>query len=127
MFQFAQSLGVGVPDDFEELSKLEDNVAYQKRFTEYLATRYAPQILQEAGKTISDADRQRVQAIVGEIGKLKSPAGVAARMKELHEFIVLAGRKNMETAIVNLSRVGGTLETPSLSKEEEARYSHSRG
>ena len=43
-------------------------------------------------------------------------------MKELHEFIVLAGRKNMETAIVNLSRVGGTLETPSLSKEEEARY-----
>lgn len=122
VFQFAQSLGIGVPNDFEELSKLEDNVAYQKRFTEYLATRYAPQILQEAGKTISDADRQRVQAIVGEIGKLKSPAGVAARMKELHEFIVLAGRKNMETAIVNLSRVGGTLETPPLSKEEEARY-----
>ena len=122
IFQFAQVLGFGLPDDFDEISKLEDDVAYQKRFTEYLATRYAPQILQEAGKTISDADRQRVQAIVGEIGKLKSPAGVAARMRELHEFIVLAGRKNMETAMVNLSRVGGSLEAGNLSPEEEQRY-----
>ena len=122
IFQFAQAIGIGLPDDFDEISKLEDDVAYQKRFTEYLATRYAPQILQEAGKTISDADRQRVQAIVGEIGKLKSPAGVAARMRELHEFIVLAGRKNMETAMVNLSRVGGSLESGNLSPDEERRY-----
>ena len=59
---------------------------------------------------------------MGEIGKLKSPAGVAARMRELHEFIVLAGRKNMETAMVNLSRVGGSLESGNLSPDEERRY-----
>ena len=122
VFQFAQSLGIGIPDDFEQIVAMEDDVAFMKRFTEYLGTRYAPEILQEAGKTISDADRARVQAIVGDIKKLTSPAAVAARMKDLHEFVVLAGRKNMETAIVNLGRVGGTLQSPPLSDEEEKRY-----
>lgn len=118
----SRAAGVGLPNEFSDLSRLETDVQFQKRFTEYLATRYAPEILQEAGKTISDADRQRVQQIVGEISALTDPTTTAARMRDLHEFIVLAGRRNMETAIVNLSRVGGTLEAPNLSKEEEQRY-----
>ena len=122
IIQLGQSFGIGLPDDYESFKDIEDNVAYQKRFTEYLATRYAPQILQEAGKTISDADRQRVQQIVGEIALLKSPAGVAARMQDLHEFIVLAQRRNMETAIIGLNSVGGDMRPPSLSDEERQRY-----
>ena len=43
-------------------------------------------------------------------------------MRDLHEFIILAGRKNMETAIVNLGRVGGTVQAPPLSEEEDRRY-----
>ena len=122
IIQLGQSFGVGLPDDYESFKDIEDDVAYQKRFTEYLATRYAPQILQEAGKTISDADRQRVQQIVGEIALLKSPAGVAARMQDLHEFIVLAQRRNMEKAIIGLNSVGGDMRPPSLSDEERKRY-----
>lgn len=122
IIQLGQSFGVGLPDDYESFKDIEDDVAYQKRFTEYLATRYAPQILQEAGKTISDADRQRVQQIVGEIALLKSPAGVAARMQDLHEFIVLAQRRNMETAIIGLNEVGGNMQPPKMSDEERQRY-----
>ena len=117
-----RSFGIGLADDFADLSRLETDTQYQKRFSEYLATRYAPQILQEAGKTISDADRQRVQAIVGEISMFTDPTTTAARMRDLHEFIILAGRKNMETAIVNLGRVGGSVQAPPLSEEEERRY-----
>ena len=117
-----RSFGVGLSDNFSDLSRLETDTQYQKRFSEYLATRYAPEILQEAGKTISDADRQRVQAIVGEISLFTDPSTTAAKMRDLHEFIILAGRKNMETAIVNLGRVGGTVQAPPLSEEEDRRY-----
>lgn len=117
-----RSFGVGLSDNFSDLSRLETDTQYQKRFSEYLATRYAPEILQEAGKTISDADRQRVQAIVGEISLFTDPSTTAAKMRDLHEFIILAGRKNMETAIVNLGRIGGTVQAPPLSEEEDRRY-----
>ena len=117
-----RSAGIGLPDEFNDLADRENDVQFQKRFTEYLGTRYAPQILQEAGKTISDADRQRVQQIVGEIALLNDPAATAARLRDLHEFIVIAGRKNMETAMLNLAENGGSLDLPPLTPEEEERY-----
>jgi len=102
---------------------LETDVQFQKRFSEYLATRFAPEILQEAGKTISDADRQRVQSIVGEISLLTDPATTAARLRELHEFIVLAGRAKMENAVINHNRLGGSMGSSyTLSPDEEDRY-----
>ena len=117
-----RSAGIGLPDEFNDLANKENDVQFQRRFSEYLGTRYAPQILQEAGKTISDADRQRVQQIVGEIALLNDPAATAARLRDLHEFIVIAGRKNMETAMLNLAENGGSLDLPPLTPEEEELY-----
>ena len=52
---------------FPEAAKGENPGQYQKRFLEYMSAKFAPEILQETGKTISDADRKRVQEIVGRI------------------------------------------------------------
>ena len=108
---------------FPEAAKGEDAPQYQKRFLQYMSAKFAPEILQETGKTISDADRKRVQEIVGRISLLTDPAEVAARVAELYRFIVVAKKRNMESAVVNLNSVSGADQmTYGISQKDKDEY-----
>ena len=55
-----------------------------------LSAQNAPEILGESGKTISDADRERVAQIVTEIKTLSGddPSAILAKMMDLKYYIV---------------------------------------
>ena len=55
--QLTRSLGFLPITNFQSAVEGENNIQKQKRFLEWVSTSYAPEILQESGKTISDADR----------------------------------------------------------------------
>jgi hypothetical protein len=93
-----RAFGINVDAD---LSPLEQAKQTLKR----IEVRRTAEILGEAGKTISDADRALVTQIVGEIGglTLTDLTGADAkrlvnRLKELHGIIVVKGRNNLDTA-----------------------------
>jgi len=93
-----RAFGINVDAD---LSPLEQAKQTLKR----IEVRRTAEILGEAGKTISDADRALVTQIVGEIGglTLTDLTGADAkrlvnRLSELHEIIVVKGRSNLDTA-----------------------------
>lgn len=95
---FGRAFGINVD---ESLSPLEQAQQTLKR----IEVRRTAEILGEAGKTISDADRALVTRIVGEIGglSLTDLTGADAqrlvnRLDELHGIIVEKGRRNLDTA-----------------------------
>jgi hypothetical protein len=114
---------IGV-EDFGTAQELETDVQGQQRFLTYVQSRYAPQILQEAGKTISDADRQRVEAIVGDIKtlSLQDPAQLAAKVQQLHELVILGQRRELAKDFAKHNRMGGSAPIQPLTKEQQARY-----
>jgi len=68
-----------------------------------LAAKNAPAILQEAGKTISDADRQRVEQIVGQLGLVEDPKTLQNALKEVYELIVVEGKRDVQEGLANLN------------------------
>ena len=76
--------GFGIATD----SKLSP-VAQAKIILRRIATEEAPAILGEAGKTISDADRQRVTDIVGDIGLLQDadPQIILNKLENVYKTI----------------------------------------
>lgn len=87
--------GFGINTD-SELSP----VAQAKIILRRIATEEAPAILGEAGKTISDADRERVTDIVGDIGLLEKadPKVILNKLENVYKTIVERGRNNLDTA-----------------------------
>ena len=87
--------GFGINTD-SELSP----VAQAKIILRRIATEEAPAILGEAGKTISDADRERVTDIVGDIGLLEKadPKVILNKLGNVYKTIVEKGRSNLDTA-----------------------------
>ena len=71
---------------------------------ESIAAQKAPQILGEAGKTISDADRERVQKIVGRLKLLGDPESAKLAMKEVYELIVIEGKLDVQQGLTTLNR-----------------------
>ena len=65
-----------------------------------LSAQNAPEILGESGKTISDADRERVAQIVTEIKTLggDDPSAVLAKMMDLKYYIVDKKRNEIYSA-----------------------------
>ena len=53
-----------------------------------IQAKYAPQILGETGKTISDADRQRVAQIVGELKFIQNPEDLKAAVERVFKDII---------------------------------------
>ena len=53
-----------------------------------IQAKYAPQILGETGKTISDADRQRVAQIVGELKFIQNPEDLKAAVERVFKYII---------------------------------------
>lgn len=95
--------GFGIAAD-SELSP----VAQAKIILRRIATEEAPAILGEAGKTISDADRERVTDIVGEIGLLQDadPQVILNKLQNVYKTIVESGRNNLDTAYNTLNSYG---------------------
>ena len=96
-----------------------------------LQARNAPEILGEAGKTISDNDRKRVEEIVGEIsGFLTGDNPIEAREKliELKEWIIDKKRNDIYDAMQRLdsyaredtSAIWGRSKTSGLNEDEKA-------
>ena len=53
-----------------------------------IQAKYAPQILGETGKTISDADRQRVAQIVGDLKFIQNPEDLKAAVQRVFKDII---------------------------------------
>ena len=117
---FGRGLGIG-------LGEKPDPVSQAKFILRKIQSQNAPQILQEAGKTISDADRQRVKDIVGDINLLEaSDSDLLIKVSEIYKLIVESGRRNLDTAYSTLEEYGYDSGRPTqnvgeeLSEEEEA-------
>ena len=91
---FGITLGDRKPTDTATVEYLLESIAAQK----------APQILGEAGKTISDADRERVQKIVGNLKLFGSPERVKLAMQEVYELIVIEGKLDVQQGLTTLNR-----------------------
>ena len=79
------------------------NTAKVKYILRSLAAKNAPAILQEAGKTISDADRQRVEQIVGQLPLIADEKTLQNALKEVYELIVVEGKRNVQEGLTNLN------------------------
>mgnify|MGYP003113366741 CR=1 FL=1 len=97
LVSFGRSIGV----DFGKSGKLTSSQKISLIF-DRIQARYAPQILQEAGKTISDADRQRVEQIVGGLQFVTTKEELTDKIRRIHEDIVGLGRSNVRQAYDNL-------------------------
>ena len=91
---FAINLGDRKATDTATVTYLLESIAAQK----------APQILGEAGKTISDADRERVQRIVGQLKRFTDPETAKLAMKEVYELIVIEGKMDVQQGLSTLNR-----------------------
>jgi len=122
------NFGGQVADDikgFAQAFGLSDQKATDKDQVLYIlnsvAAKNAPKILGEAGKTISDADRERVQVIVGKLEKTSSPAALRLALQEVYELIVVEGKRDIRQGLSTLNRYSGrkspNFEKKSLSSE----------
>jgi len=93
------------------------------RILEKIAMQKAPEILGESGKTISDADRERVERIVGQLKSGGDIRTVRARIQDLFNDVILGAENDIRQGLVNLSRYSGkdyglSSQNP-LNKDEE--------
>tara|TARA_R100001591_G_scaffold13695_1_gene19906 strand:+ start:7864 stop:9621 length:1758 start_codon:yes stop_codon:yes gene_type:complete len=124
--ELTRAIGFLPITNFKQAVEGEDDVQKQKRFLQWVSTSYAPEILQEAGKTISDADRVRVNQLVGEIKALSDPRAIAARVNQLHGLIIQSSRAKLSQGYEMLNRVGGGVELQPLSEEDKAELAELR-
>jgi len=82
----------------------ETPTARMKNFLTRMQAQNAPEILGEAGKTISDNDRARVAQIVGDVSLLTSQDDLMAKMNEVHNYIVSRARTNVTRALREVDR-----------------------
>jgi hypothetical protein len=115
---YASAFGV----QFSE--KMTDSQRIQM-ILEKLQAKNAPEILGEAGKTISDGDRERVAKIVSELKFITDPREMAVKIEELFNDIVLGAEADIKQALNNLNRytgrnIGDFLESSDMSEEDRA-------
>ena len=96
-----------------------------KMILEKMQAKNAPAILGEAGKTISDADRARVAAIVGTIGATTDPRELQAKFEGLFNDIILGAEADIRQGLSTLNRytgrsIGDSLGEGDLTEEEQA-------
>lgn len=98
---FVRGFGINVEGNL-------DPVAKAKIILKRIATQNTSEILGEAGKTISDVDRQLVNNIVGEINMLDGADAqvILTKLNSVYELVVQKGRKNLDTAYGTLTASG---------------------
>ena len=94
------------------------------RILEKIAMQKAPEILGESGKTISDADRERVEKIVGQLRASGDIRTVRARIQDLFNDVILGTDRKIRGAIDVMDRytgrnIGKALGSGELSEEEQ--------
>jgi len=124
--ELTRAIGFLPITNFKQAVEGETDVQKQKRFLQWVSTSYAPEILQESGKTISDADRERVKQLVGEIRLLSDPVAVASRVNQLHGLIIQSSRAKLSEGYEMLNRIGGGVELQPLSEEDKAELAELR-
>jgi hypothetical protein len=96
-----------------------------KKILTQLQAKNAPAILGEAGKTISDADRQMVKDIVGNVTIMSSPDLLAEKFQDLFNDIIMSTDADIKQALSTLNRYSGRNIGEALGKgdlnEEEAK------
>jgi len=102
---FGNAFGLNLTDQATD----RDKVIY---ILESIAAQEAPRILGEAGKTISDADRERVGRIVGRVKLTQDPNALALALKEVHDLIVVDGIKDVNMGITTLNQYAGISAPP---------------
>jgi len=78
-----------------------------KLFLNKLKAQNAKEILGEAGKTISDADRLLVESIVGNVSVLSNPDVLAEKMSQLYNDVILKKERQIFSALQTLDRYSG--------------------
>ena len=94
------------------------------RILEKIAMQKAPEILGESGKTISDADRERVEKIVGQLRASGDIRTVRARIQDLFNDVILGTDRKIRGAIDVMDRytgrnIGKALGSGELSEDEQ--------
>ena len=105
--QTLRNFGINVGDT--------DPVKQIKVIMQRLQATNAAEILQESGKTLSDADRKFVQQIVGDVNFLEGDEAVLrAKLSNLFNVIVKRGRENIKDAYNNLAVHGINIDNQNI-------------
>ena len=96
------------------------------RILNVISAERAPEILGEAGKTISDADRARVQDIVGRLEKFSDPETLKLALNDMYDTIVVGGYNDVNQGFSTLNMYAN--RTPasrptSLKKNKDGSFS----
>ena len=105
--QFGRTIGFNVGKELSPIAKA-------KIILKEIQATNASAILQETGKTLSDADRQLVKDIVGKIGiglEDASEDALLQKLNKVYELTVGKSRRNLESARARLKSVGVTIPT----------------
>jgi len=113
--QFARGFGIKLGAVRDENGKIVDEPTVEAQLNFYLTkiqAEEASNILQEAGKTLSDKDRQMVKEIVGEIGVLIRDGAdkelIVQKMNNLYGRIVGTKRRKLQQGAQALFSYGVT-------------------
>ena len=88
-------------------------------FLTKLQAQNAKEILGEAGKTISDADRALVASIVGNISLLENEGRLTEKLNQLYQQIIVQKEQKIIDALASLDRYSGRKVSESLSGDLE--------
>lgn len=108
------ALGLKFTDEMSPSAKV-------KRILNVIAAEKAPEILGEAGKTISDRDRERVTQIAGELTLTTPPATLKRALEEMYQRVVVKGKTNVRTGITTLNQYSGIKSQTRTAKMVDGR------
>lgn len=107
-----KSFGVGLG--------IEDDTKRARYMLKTIQAGYAPLILGEAGKTISDADRERVRDIVGDLNyNLEGPEVLAQKLHKVYSLVVTSGRERLDKAYEQMNSYGYQLGPYAQKKQNQ--------
>ena len=118
----AAAFGVNFKEGTNKTEKL-------KLFLTKLQAQNAKEILGEAGKTISDADRALVKTIVGDVDLFQNTELLEQKVTELFQEIIVKKEQNILDALTTLDRYSGRRIASRLNNGEldEAGYAELQG
>jgi len=108
LLQAAQSLGNALGLNITNQATPRAKVQY---ILKSIGAKKAPKILGEAGKTISDGDRERVDDIVGKLDTVTDPNTLGLAIEEVYDLIVNGGKKDIQEGLDMLNRYAGVSDT----------------
>jgi len=104
------SIGLGMLQSFGVATDIKDDTARAKYILRTIQAGNAPLILGEAGKTISDADRKRVEDIVGNVSVFDiegaRPEVLLQKLEKVYGLVVETARTNLDSAYNTLNEYG---------------------